>query len=440
MRMTFIKTTMWAGASVFAKAISAFFISKIIAIYTGPVGLALIEQFQNFIQIVRTFSGSLIQQGVVKYVVEYRDNTAAKSAMLSSGVMICVISSLFLSLILCCFSTTLSEWMLQSAGYTTIIKLFALSLLFFSLNSLFLAVLNGELEVKKYVLCNLANTVLIFVLTLLAVKHYGLKGGLLTVVLNQSLICLLTGYFVMKSQWFRWTTFTRGLDKGSLTKLGTYAIIMIMTTLVVPLSQIIVRKYVAHSLSWEDAGYWQGIIKLSNNYQILIDSTFSLYFLPRFAQLVNPTDLKKMILHCYKYLFPMAVATACLVYCCRRNIILILYSKQFLPMMSLFKYQLIGDVARVSAWLLMYVMIAKTLVRGIIITEIAFFFVYTASTIYFVRAYGLIGTTIGFAVSYLFYWLSMSFFTAQHIYHESRIKTHKEMIPHVNFQALEESR
>ena len=266
--MTLIKTSFWTGLSVFIKAFVTFATSKIIALYTGPVGLALIEQFQNFVQIIRTFSGSLIQFGVIKYVAEHKENEVVKSRILSSAAIFCIVVSVLLGCLLIIYSTEIAQIILQSPYYANAIKIFAISIILFSLNSFFLAILNGEQEIKKLVSCNIANTIISFLLTTYLIIYYGIYGGFIALVCNQSIVFFFTLFLLLRCQWFSLRTFFKGIDLDSLSKLITYAFITIISTLVVPLSQIIVRNYVAQSFSWEEAGYWQGMMKLSNNYFI----------------------------------------------------------------------------------------------------------------------------------------------------------------------------
>jgi polysaccharide transporter, PST family len=416
--MTLIKTSFWTGLSVAFRAISVFFISKIVALYTGPVGLALIEQFQNFMQIIRTFSGGLIQQGVVKYVSEYRDDENIKARMLSSALVVCMLVSLALGIFLFCFSSEIAVVMLQSIAYKKIMMIFSASIMLFSLNNLFSAILNGELEIRKFALCNIINSILVLITTTYLVIHDGLYGGLLALVFNQSIVLFFTLFLVVRCKWFKISSFLHGIDLESLSKILTYSLITIVGTLAVPLAQLLIRNEVASIFSWEDAGYWQAVTKLSNNFAILLDATLGVYYLPKFSALQSTRDLKTEIVQGYKLIFPLACITASFVFIFKKEIVILLYSRQFLPMLFLFKYQLIGDVARACAWLTSYVMFAKKMLKSLLVTEIFFFLFYPVATKTFIHYFGLVGTTMGFAVSNLFYWLLMLFFIVKYVQEE----------------------
>ena len=51
--MTLIKTSLLSAISTLIRIISGFIITKVIAIYAGPSGVALVGQLQNFIMTIR---------------------------------------------------------------------------------------------------------------------------------------------------------------------------------------------------------------------------------------------------------------------------------------------------------------------------------------------------------------------------------------------------
>lgn len=412
--MTLFKTSLWTGISTLIKAIAAYVTWKTIAIYTGPAGLAIIEQFQNFIQVARSLSCSL-NQAIVKYIAEYKNDEDKKSRILSSALIFYLTVSFLVAIILLYFSAEISSEVFQSLVYKKPIILLGLSIILFSLNNLLVSVLNGELEIKKLVSSGIANTLLIFIITIYLVINYGLQGGLIGFILNQSIILLFTLYLVIKCQWFKFHSYIRGIDLESLHKLAKFALITFTTVVIAPASLIIVRRYVAHTLTWEDAGYWQGIMKLSTGYLILMNLVLSAYYLPKFSELQTISELKKEIIDCYKFIFPFVLFAMVFIFLLKKQIVLILYSPEFIPMLVLFKYQMIGDIARMGAWLLANVLIAKAAVKTLVITEIVFALSYVFFTVIFIHYFGLIGAAIAFTVNYLLYWICISFFTARYL-------------------------
>jgi len=84
--MTLIKTSILSGIATLIKVLTSFLLNTIIAVYIGPAGLAYIGQFQNFSQFVISVATGAIDQGVVKYSAEYKDDINEKIRLLNGSV------------------------------------------------------------------------------------------------------------------------------------------------------------------------------------------------------------------------------------------------------------------------------------------------------------------------------------------------------------------
>lgn len=411
--MTLIKTSFWSSIAVFFKIVTGFIIAKVIALYSGPTGLAIVGQFQNLIQTVQSFSGSLVQQGVVKYVAEYREDIAQKSRILSSATIICISVSLVSGTILFFLRSYMANY-LKLAAYENIITLFSCTLILLSLNAFLLSVLNGEREIAKYNICNIINSLVgLFAMVYLIVR-YNLYGGLLALVLSQSVVFFFTLCVVTKSKWFQLKNFIQGIDGESLYKLSQYALMAMVSSFVAPIAQMVIRNYIEHHLSWYAAGLWQAMLRISDGYLLLITASLGIYYLPKLAELQTTADLKKEIIAGYKTILPIISILATVVFICKYHIVRLLFSSQFLPMLSLFKYQLLGDVLKIGSWLLAYLMLAKAMTKEFILTEIFFSCSYVILTMIGVHCLGLIGAPVAFALNYALYWLCVAFIMRKH--------------------------
>ena len=262
--MTLLKTSFWTALSTGIRLIVGFVIAKILAVYLGPIGFAVIGQFQNFIQMVLTFAGGMIQTGVVKYIAEFRDNELEKAKILSTAFWICLISSLIIGIILFLLRDVIAVQLLQDVHLSEFISLFALTLAFYVFNTFLISVLNGEGAVKCLTLSNIGTSILGLIFTLLLVHYYHFPGALLALVLTQSIVFFFTLSLVMRSRWFIMANFIQRMDPQYLRQFFKYALMGITTALMLPLMQIIIREYIGHTLSWRDAGYWQAMTKISD--------------------------------------------------------------------------------------------------------------------------------------------------------------------------------
>jgi PST family polysaccharide transporter len=79
-------------------------------------------------------------------------------------------------------------------------------------------------------------------------------------------------------------------------------------------------------------------------------------------------------------------------------------------MSTLFKFQLIGDFFKIISWLIAYIMIAKSLTRIYVFTEILFSISYVLMSIFFFNQNGLLGLSFAYMLNYLFYFLYLLIF------------------------------
>ena len=406
--MTLIKTSVLTGISTVIKLVSAFVINKVIAIYIGPAGLAIVGQLQSFTSIITTFSNGAISSGIVKYTAEYQ-SIEQKQKIFSSSIVISLICSLIISIFLFGFSDYLSELILKDIQYSSVFIIFGATIFLFALNMVLISILNGQKEIKKYVLVNIAGSIFSLVFTSILIMQLNLIGALYAMVLNQSVIFFVTLAFVIKSSWFKLEYFKQGLDKESLSKLSKYSLMAIVSALTVPVSHLIIREYIGENLGWDSAGYWQGIWYISTMYLMLVTTTLGVYYLPRLSEIQDNKELRKEIFSGYKIIMPIVILASLIIFLLKEYVILIAFSKDFMPMMELFAWQLIGDVIKIASWLLAYLMLAKAMTKVFIYTEVLFSALFVGLSILFVDKFGLVGITYAYALNYLLYLFMMIF-------------------------------
>ncbi|MFA9238580.1 MAG: O-antigen translocase [Candidatus Paceibacteria bacterium] len=406
--MTLIKTSVLTAISTIIKVISAFVINKVIAIYVGPSGLAIVGQLQNFMELIVTFSNGAITNGIVKYTAEYQ-TIQEKQKIFSSSIIISLVCSLIISIFLFGFSDYLSELILKDIQYSSVFIVFGLTVFLFALNTVLMSILNGQKEIKKYVLVNIVSSIFSLFFTSFLIMQLNLMGALYALVTNQSIIFFVTLAFVIKSNWFKLEYFKQGIDGETLSKLGKYSLMAITTALTVPVSHLIIRNYIGENLGWDRAGYWQGIWYISSMYLMIVTTSLGVYYLPKLSEIQDNSELKKEIFNGYKIIMPIVIVMSIFIFLLKEYIILIAFSDKFMPMMELFAWQLTGDVIKIASWLLGYLMLAKAMTKVFIYTEIGFSVLFVLLSIYFINTFGLIGITYAFSLNYFLYLLVMIF-------------------------------
>lgn len=407
--MNLLKTSFLSALSNIVRMLTAFLTGKIIATYIGPSGFAFLGQFQNFINIATSFSSAGINSGITKYIAEFSDEEDKKNNYIGTSFFITVFSSLLIGLLIFLFSDHLANYLLKNISYSYIFKLFSISLVFLAFNNFLISILNGIREIKKLILINIISSVVSAIFTVVLIYYYKIEGALISFVTSQALILLITFCFVFKSNWFKLSKFIKKYDKESGNNLFKYSLMSLISILTVNISQIFIRDFIISSLSTSDAGYWQGMIRISDLYLNFIITTLSVYYLPRLSEIKDDIKLKKEIFNGYKLILPVLFVINFLIYEFRYLIISLVFTSNFTPMSELFLFQMIGDFFKIASWLLSFLMLAKAMTKTFIVTEIIFNALYITLCIIFVRHFSLVGLSYAHASNYFIYCITMIF-------------------------------
>lgn len=408
--MNLLKTSALNGVAVLIKTATLFILNKILAIYVGPSGYAMIGQFQNFIQMITTFSGSMINTAVTKYTAEYyEDKQKQKKIWQNAGSIVFILSLLF-ALLIIIFQQQLSLYIFHSLEYQSVFIWFSIFLVFFNFNTLFLAILNGKKEILKLVLANITGSLVSLVITAALAVKYHLYGALVALSVYQSLAFIVTLYLCYNANWFKFSYLFGKIDKDTAKKFASFALMALVSAICVPLSQIVIRTYIGQEFGVNYAGYWEAMIRLSAAYLMLVTTTLGVYYLPRLSELKVLAEIKKEVYLGYKFIFPLAILGGIFAYLLRDWVIVVLFSEKFLPMADLFLWQIIGDTLKIGSWILAYLMLSKAMTKLFVMTEIVFSISSILLTYICTQMFGFEGVSIAHLVNYAMYWLCLIYF------------------------------
>lgn len=414
--MTLIKTSLLNAVAVIIKMLTLLGINKVLALYVGPSGYAAIGQFQNAVQMITTFASGGINTGVTKYTAEYKESVTEQHKVWSTAATIAFIGSVFISCAIILFSRDLSVFIFKDKEYASVFVGFACALVLFIFNALMLAVLNGKKEIKSYVYANILGSIFALVVTSILAYAFKLYGALFALAIYQSLTFVVTICLCKRLPWFRFRYFLGAVDKVVAVNLVKYTGMAFVSAACVPVSNIIIRDHLGTTFGWDSAGYWEGMLRLSSAYMLIVATTLSVYYLPKLSELRKSTDLIAEISKGYKLVVPVTLVASVLIYFFRFHIVQMLFSEDFLPMVDLFFWQLLGDVFKASSWILSYLMLSKALYRLYIVTEISFSILLVALCFLLTPHFGAVGVVIAYAINYGIYWIVMAAVLGRRLY------------------------
>ncbi len=369
--------------------------------------MAYVGQFQNTIAIFTMLSTCAISSGVIRYLASYHEDRQKQQQVITTAFSIVLCFSFLVSLFVISFSGILSKSVFHSGDFWQVYLLYGLFVIIIALNILFSAVLNGLKQIKNLTIVNISGSLASIGLTVGFAYGWGVTGVLIASNFVALLIFLVNIFYIRKLENISWRPSFKKWDRPMARKLFAFTLMGIVSGFAAPIMQLVVRDRLISKFNDVDAGCWQAVTRISDYYLLFIITVLSVYYLPRLSEINNKKDLRSEIVKGYKIILPAVASLALIIWLCKVWVVHILFTAEFLPMLPLFKFQLLGDFFKIGSWLLGFIMISKALTKMFIITEILFSTSFVVLSYIFISHFGVIGTTYAFCLNYALYWVTM---------------------------------
>ncbi len=405
------KIATWNSFSVAIKIVSGLLTSKILAVFVGPSGMALVGNLRVFFTSLENISTLGFQNGIVKYVAEAENSDLELKKVLATVTMSLLAVAVVLSSVLY-FLASYWNFLLfgEKFDFAFIIKVLAFSLPWYTISVFFTAVINGLGKYKKVIWINTIGNVLGFLLSIVLIINYKTTGALLALVLMPATLFFAAVFFANKEiafiSLFSWKEF----DFAILKKLASYTVMTLATAVVGPFVYLAIRKNIILNLGLEQAGYWETMTRISLYYMMFVTTIISVYFLPQLATAKNNLATKKMFLEFYKLVLPLFIVAMVVLYCLRFYIIDLLFTPTFRPVAALFFWQLFGDIFKVAALILGCQFFAKKLTVAFLVTELFSLFMMFFLSTFLLKKYGIEGVVLAQAIDNIIYFFILLFY------------------------------
>lgn len=404
-----IKVFSLTSISTIVKMCTGLISVKVVASIIGPAGVALVGQLNNFATMALSLATGGINSGITKYVAEYREDNNTIAKFLSTGLRITIISSIICAAILILFNNRISNLIMLSPNYGYVFVIFGVTIILYALNNMLISIVNGYKEFRKFVYINISNSIVGLIVSVVLVIFWQLKGALIAAVTYQSVVLFVSLWMLYNTKWFKWEIFKENYSYVISKKYFRYTLMTFTTALCMPIAQMFLRGYIMSEISPVEAGWWEGMNRISNMYLTVFISSFTVYYLPRLSEISDKTELRHEIFKAYRVIVPILLCVFTIIYLLRFIIIKILFTPEFIPMSQLFIWQIIGDLFKICSWILAFLMIAKAMMSHYIATEIIFTFSYLGIGFIFIHLNSVVGLCQAYIINYILYCIVMAF-------------------------------
>jgi PST family polysaccharide transporter len=405
--MNLAKTSVLSAIATMVRIITGIIITKVIAVFVGPAGLAIIGQLQNVINVALLTSGDFLKTAITKYTAEYSESNTEKYELWSASFNVVVALCVFMFCFLNLFSHEISFYFLKTTKYSYVLRILSISLPFFLLNTILLSILNGQREIKKFISLNILLSIMSLLIVGALSYFYGLKGALIAYVTNQSIVLFISIVLLRNEPWLKFKNFLYKCKYAHYKKLFGFALITFTSIMAANVSIIYIRGYIIDNISEHSAGNWQAMWSLSQMSIALITTSLATYMLPVLTRLNDITLLNRELKSTFKLILPVVLFISFMMYYFRELIITILYTAEFHAMKDLFFWQFVGVSIKVCGWVFGYVLVAKEMVKYSVLTEVVFALIWCTSTKFLIDYYGVIGSIYAYVLVALLHLFTM---------------------------------
>jgi len=380
--MKFKDTFLLTSLNTVVKVLSGIVLNKIIAVYLGPAGLAMLGQFQNFAGILTGIGNASIQTGVVKKIAENSEKKYRNKILVNASILVLVLSAVS-SIIVFVFSDYFAQVILFDIGFSTTIKIFALSILFYAANVYFLSILNGLREIRQLTFISILLSLIPVLMIPLLITYFQISGVIYALILTQFLVFLLSYGLLLKKHSYNFfkVKFSK-FDMGITRILLKFGLVSFLSGALLSLSLLIVRTYIVESNSLEAAGIWEAAYKISIYFNLLFLMPISIHYLPKFSAMDNFKKIDKEIKSIIKTLIIPLLFIVFFTYLIADSIVIFLFSADFLLVNEILVVVMIAEVFRIFGGIYVTSLLANQLFKQSIFPEFGFAVIFIGHVIF----------------------------------------------------------
>ncbi len=373
---------------------------KVIAVFLGAPGLAIIANLRNLIEILTSFSSAGAQNGVI---VETAANWNKKfyQSFINSTLTLMFVVSAIMFVILWWQIDWISSKLFFERSDESIVRALSFTIPFMGLVVFMEAVLSGKKLFKAVANLQLATNLFASITMIVLIYFYGLQGAIIAMVIRPMI------GFGLYFSYFKSSTYNSSLlshFSTELSQLKTLLPYILMTLISVGFVQAIeiwLRYIITEKIDINSAGYWTAINGVSSNYFLFISYAFTLYVLPKFAENNSSFSLFKEVKTILSTLLPIVTIAMIGIYIFRVPITKVLFTTDFVVIAPLFKWQLGADWVRVIFLVFAYYLVANKLLTKYFVVEFFSFTLFVWCSFYWVDLYGIEGVVMANFTRYI---------------------------------------
>ena len=365
--------------------------TKIVSVFLGTSGMALLGSFRNFTSMNKSIATLGVNNSMIKLFVENKNDKKELSIIYSTFFWVFLALSIFVGTITLVFANDFSDFIFFNSDFANPIRFFGLLLPLLVINAFWIAIYNGLEQFKRIVLIQIISNILIFGLTTFLIWSKNITGGLYAIAFGELLMVLVTFLFVIKDKSQFKFDLQKVIDKRYFKVIKNFSVMALVSAFIVPLALIFIRNYIVKTHSIQDAGIWDATNKISSFYMSVFSSGLSLYYMPKLASLKTDSDFKIELKSYFKVFVPLFFLMLVIILLFKDLLLNMIFTKDFMQVKEVLIWQLLGDLFRVMTLAFGYQIVVKSRMKDYFIIELVFNITYLVLSFYLVKGFSFEG-------------------------------------------------
>lgn len=405
-------TSLFGGVQVFNILISIVR-SKFIALFIGPLGMGISSLLLSTIGVLSALTNLGLDRSAVKEISVANEQKGTQSVEKTIGILnrLVLITGLVGTLLMMITSPWLSEIAFGNKEYTYSIMGVSAALFFKQLTDGKLAILQGLRQLKGLAKANLLGNFIGLLITVPLYYFFRIDAIVPAIILAAALSFVVTFYYQQKhiESTGRSTTKEAFQLGKPMIQLGIMLSISSMITLIVA---YIIQIFISAQGGVDEVGLYNAGFLILNTYVGLVFTAMGTDYFPRLSAIADNREQTNQTVFEQAYIAVLLIVPVIVIFLALApQIIEILYTAEFLPIIGLVSWGILGMLFKAVSFSMGYILIAKGDSKMFIRTAIVFnALLLTANVIGYTYG-GLKGLGISFFVYYILHYIGLHLLT-----------------------------
>ncbi|EDP95480.1 O-antigen translocase [Kordia algicida OT-1] len=405
-------TSLFGGVQVFKILISIVRV-KVVAILLGSVGMGIIGLLNTTIQVVSEIVKLGLDTSAVKEIAHVNSSKDEKRiaetvSILEKFIWITAIIGAVFTIV---FSAVLSKLTFGNTEYTFEFIWLAIAIFFMQLTNGKIAILQGKQTLRKLAVANLLGSTIGLIVSVPLYYSYGIAAIVPTIIITAITIFLFFWYFVNSLK----------IPKIPLTIKEAYAkgkemlhlgLVLSVTGIITLTTTYILQIYIRYIGGLDEVGYYTAGFLIINSYVGMVFNAMGTDYFPRLSAIHTDNSKVQVAVRNQATIAILLITPIITTFFIAAPLVIkILYTKEFLVILGLISWGVLGMAFKAVSWSVGYVILAKGDSRIFVKTSIGFNLLMLAMNCTGYYFYGLTGLGISVLCYYIIHFVSLLIIT-----------------------------